>query len=166
MKYLVIILMFFKANLFASGIQLNEIRLQLQQSVSDENSCKKLISELNIYNEFNNTTFATYKACATMIMAIYTINPFNKLLYFKEGKTLLEKCIAKQSFNIEIRYLRFTVQTSAPSFLGYNKSINEDKDFLLRNINALNDLQLKQMIVSFLNTSKYVTAIEKQKLKL
>lgn len=165
MKYLFFLFMFFNSGLLAVNIQLSDVRLLFQKSANNEDSCKKLMTILNQYNESNSSTLAAYKACATMMMANYCFNPISKLSYFNEGKSLLEKCIAKESSNIETRYLRFTVQSSSPSFLGYNKSIKEDKDFLINNLSALNDQQLKQMIISFLKSSEYLSSIEKQNLK-
>jgi len=165
MKNLLVLLMLFNSGLFTGDIQLNDVRLLFQKSVTDKASCKKLVAVLNQYNESNNTTLAAYNACATMTMANYCLNPFSKLSYFNDGKSLLEKCIIHQSENIEVRYLRFTVQSSSPIFLGYNKSIQEDKDFLLTHFSTLNDQQLKQMIISFLKSSEYLSLSEKQTLK-
>lgn len=83
------------------------------------------------------------------MMAKYVSNPFRKLSYFKGGKQLLEKCVSADTENAEIRYLRLTVQSNAPSFLGYNQSITVDKQFLLHAVYNLKDLVLKQMINSF-----------------
>src|SRR5436190_6706863 len=131
MKYLFLTLILFTLDSVAGDISLKYVRLLFEKSVTDETCCKNLIADLNKYNE-SNTTFSAYKACATMIMAKHCFNPFKKLSYFNEGKALLEKCISSQPENPEIRYLRFTVQSSAPRFLCYNKSLQEDKDFLQR----------------------------------
>ena len=40
-----------------------------------------------------------------------------------KGKNHLKKCIKADNENIEIRYLRFTIQTNVPAFLGYSNSI-------------------------------------------
>jgi hypothetical protein len=67
--------------------------------------------------------------------------------------------------NMELRFLRFSIQTKAPSFLGYNNSIKADKIFLLYSISKINELHLKEMVVTFLKSSKYLTPAEKQKIK-
>jgi len=61
--------------------------------------------------------------------------------------------------------LRFAIQTESPSFLGYNNSIEKDKLLLLKEINSVKDLQLKQMIISFLKSSEHLNLTEKQNLK-
>ncbi len=163
------IIIFFFILLFsaahADDIPLNTIREQYKSAATNEGACKNMISISEKYSVAENSTLVAYNACATMMMANYVYNPFSKLSYFNEGKKLLEQCITVDSANIEIRYLRFTIQTKAPSFLGYNSSIEKDKLFLRREISNVKDLQLKQMIISFLKSSEHLTLIEKQNLK-
>jgi len=142
----------------------SEIRILYQQATTKEEACQKLISILQSYSESSNPLLAGYKASATMMMANYVFNPFRKMSYFSKGKNLLEKSIKKQKDNIELRFLRFAVQTSIPSFLGYGSSIEQDKLVLINAVSKLKDLQLKQLIISFLQQSKYLNAIEKQNL--
>ena len=99
-----------------------------------------------------------------MVMAKHVINPFSKLSYFSKGKQLLEKTIEADAKNVELRFLRFAVQTNLPSFLGYKEHIQKDKAFLIKSIGHINDLELKQQVVAYLKSSDYVTTPEKQNL--
>ena len=150
--------------IFAALPSVKEVRNLYEKAALESNSCTKIITLLDTYNEKNNALLAGYKACATMMMANYVINPYSKLSNFKEGKMLLEKCIKADNDNIELRFLRFSVQSKAPSFLGYHTSINSDKTFLINSIPSLNDSDLKQRIISFLKNSEHFTATEKLKL--
>lgn len=161
---LLVITCFIFSNSPANNPSIEEVRNIYQKAAKDEALCKKLIVSLQIYNESNNTSLAAYRACATMIMAKYVTNPFNKLSKFNEGKNLLEKCIEKDNRNVEIRFLRFTVQCNAPKFIGYNTSITLDKNFLLNALTSINDKQLKNIVIAFLKSSAYLTVVEKQKL--
>lgn len=151
-------------NITAKNITIEEVRVLYQKSSNEEILCKKLIDNLQFFNENNHPCFAAYRACATMIMAKFAISPINKLSKFNNGKYLLEKCIASEEQNIEIRFLRFTVQCNAPKFLGYYSSLKADKFFLLNSVSKMKDLQLKNMIVSFLKSSVYLTQTEKNNL--
>ena len=161
---LLIITSFIFANSTANNLSLEEVRNLYQKAAKEEILCKKLLVSLQIYNESNNTTLAAYRACATMIMAKYATSPINKLSKFNEGKNLLEKCIEKDNRNIEIRFLRFTVQSNAPKFLGYSSSMLLDKNFILNALPSINDKQLKNIVITFLKSSSYLTNTEKQKL--
>ena len=155
----------FGSTIYTEDLSLNEVRMLYQRSASEKKSCVKLVTLLQSYNETNNPTLAGYKACVTMMMAKYSFNPISKLSNFIDGSNLLEKCIEADNKNIELRLLRFTVQTKSPSFLGYKASITEDKTFLINSISNIMDIQLKQFVLSFLKTSEYLSSTEKQNLR-
>ena len=142
----------------------SEVRWLYQKAATEEASCKKLLTLLKPFNESNNTLLAGYKACATMIMANYIFNPFSKLSFFLKGKKLLEKVILKDKENVELRFLRFTVQTNAPPFLSYHHATKDDKLFLIKSVASITDIHLKQIIISFLTNSDQLTVGEKQRL--
>ncbi len=163
-KLIFILLITFSANCFAKTPSLDEVRLLYQKAVRGKAACQKLTAILHPYNEENNPLLGGYRACATMVMAKHTINPLRKLSYFSKGKQLLEKTIAADAKNVELRFLRFAVQTNLPSFLGYKDHIQKDKAFLIKSIGHLNDLELKRQVIAYLKDSDYVTAPEKQRL--
>lgn len=126
------------------------VRLKFHRSTSSEKSCKDLIKELEPYNEKNNPLLSGYKGGATMLMAKHVINPFTKLSYFKKGRGLLEKAIQADNKNVELRFLRYTIQTNVPSFLGYNAHLAKDKSFLEQSVSGVKDAALKKIITAYL----------------
>lgn len=141
--------------------QLQELRTLYQKAPVDEASCKKLLSSLDQAGLSSPVCYA-YKACAEMLMAKYTINPFSKLNYFNNGKNKLEQSLKKDPDNSEIRCLRFSIQINAPGFLGYNAEIQADKKFLLNAFPTVHDTQLKTMLRNILLSSGKLTAAEKK----
>lgn len=107
------------------------------------------------------STLAGYKGMSSMINANYSFNPYNKLSFFIKGKDLLEEAIKVDPKNVELRFLRFCVQTNAPFFLGYSGKIEEDKAMLLANFSGVKDTDLASRISEFMKTSKYCTAEDK-----
>jgi hypothetical protein len=97
-----------------------------------------------------------YRACATMLMAKHVFNPFSKLSYFKRGRDILEKAIKADRDNIELRFLRYTIQTNVPAFLNYDQFKELDRLFLVNSISKLNDQKLKKIIIAYLKTNKTV----------
>lgn len=165
MRKIILSLVFVCSSLYVLALpSITEVRYLYQKAALESKSCTKIITLLDTYTEKNNALLAGYKACATMMMANYVTNPYSKLSNFREGKNLLEKCIKTDSENIELRFLRFSVQSKAPSFLGYNSSIKSDKRFLINSIHNLNDSDLKERIISFLKNSEHLTPGEKLKL--
>ncbi len=161
MKTSMSMLFFLQLNTLQLLPQLNELRTLYQKAAGDEASCKKLLSSLDQAGLSSPVCYA-YKACAEMLMAKYTINPFSKLNYFNNGKNKLEQSVKYDPNNSEIRCLRFSIQVNAPGFLGYNSKIQSDLKFLLNAYPSINDAQLKTMLRNILLSSGQLTANEKK----
>lgn len=130
--------------------EIEDIRVLFHKAESSQKVCVELIELLEPYNDKNNTLFLGYRASATMLMAKHLINPFSKLSYFKKGKLMLEKAIQFDQKNVELRFLRYTIQTNVPSFLNYSDNKENDRVFLLQSLNRLNDQKLKNIISNYL----------------
>ncbi len=102
-----------------------------------------------------------YQGMAYMIRANYSWNPYNKLSFFFKGRDLLDGAIEKDPTNIELRWLRFCVQTNAPSFLAYSGKTKEDKAIVLYGYSLLKDGDLKERIKKYMNDPKYCTPQER-----
>ncbi len=163
-KIILLILILYCESSFSDTFSIPDIRQLYQSAAVNEDACDKLIHMLDKTTSENNLLFSGYKACATMLRAKYVFNPFTKWSHFYNGKNMLEKTILTDENNIELRYLRFTIQTNVPSFLGYKNEIEADKLFLLRSIKTLSDENLKTSILSFLKKSDYLNIFEKQNL--
>ncbi len=137
-------------NYAANDPSVSSIRLKFHKSTSSEGICKDLIKQLEPYNEKNNPLLLGYRAGATMLMAKHSLNPFSKLSYFKKGKTMLEKAIQAENNNVELRFLRYTIQTNVPSFLGYSGQLDKDRTFLKQSVSGVKDAELKKIITSYL----------------
>jgi uncharacterized protein YehS (DUF1456 family) len=137
------------AGLFLAGTDpyLIQLRQIYAKAPSKETDCKQMLKMLEKVNDQQPLLYG-YKGCATMIMAKHSFNPMNKLSYFKRGKNMLEHAISKDSNNIELRYLRLSIQLNAPAFLGYKSRISKDKKLIKESINNLVDKHLVAMIQS------------------
>ena len=139
----------------AQTVSLNEVRHLYKEAAIDHDACTKLISELTRKNNLTASIQLGYKGSAIMMKAKYGFNPFSKLSNFISGKKMLEKSIAIDPSNAELRYLRFTIQNNAPSFLGYKSDITTDKNFLVAALSGMKDVVLKQMIETYINSRNH-----------
>lgn len=144
------LILFAHLSAVATEPNIKSIRLKFHNSTSSEEVCKSLIKQLEPYNENNNPLFLGYRGGATMIMAKHSFNPFSKMSYFKKGKIILERAILADQNNVELRFLRYTIQTNVPSFLGYNSQIGKDQSFLKQSLPGIKDAELKKIITSYL----------------
>lgn len=116
---------------------MNEVRTNFNLAVQDKNIWKKMMEKLEQYNE-KSSVYLAYLGGYQTIWANHVFNPLSKLATFKKGKNNIELAISKEPENVEIRYIRFSVQKNAPSFLGYNNNLKEDRDFLVKNKKNIN----------------------------
>jgi hypothetical protein len=133
---------------------LQYVRNMYLQAPADKSAAEGLLLLLN-RKTTPSTTIQGYKGAATIIMAQHTFNPYSKFRYFNNGKFLLEQAISRDNNNPELRYLRLTIQSQAPAFLGYTDNLNNDRQFLLERLPSLTDTQLKTLIVSFLKQTPH-----------
>ena len=151
MKYsLCFLFVFYSAIVFANVPVIKEVRIMLHNATSNEQTCTKMISLLLPFNETNNPLFLGYRGGATMVMAKHVVNPFSKLSYFKKGKQMLESAIKADHTNVELRFLRYTIQTNVPGFLNYTSEKNLDRTFISQSLPKLKDQELKKIISEFL----------------
>lgn len=149
--------------LLISESEIKQIRTLYNEAAFNKSKNLELIEFIEKKND-DSPCMLAYKGCAIALMAKHIVNPLKKFNYFNEGTKILELAIAKETADPELRYLRFTIQTNAPKFLGYNKKIDEDKLFLLHSIKNIDDGELKNSIVSFLIKSSYLSQTEKKML--
>lgn len=154
--YMLCFFLFQGLTVLAKTPQIEDVRLMFHQAGSSQKVCEGLIELLKPYDELNNPLLLGYGACATMLMAKHLFNPFSKLSYFKDGKLMLERAIQANQKNVELRFLRYTVQTNVPSFLNYSSSKEKDRIFLLESLPDISDSRLKSIIISYLKTNKAV----------
>lgn len=71
-----------------------------------------------------------FKAAAEAIRA-RDASMFNKLTYVQDAARTFEQAVGLDPHNPEIRFLRFSVESNLPAFLGLSKHVDEDKELLL-----------------------------------
>mgnify|MGYP001553505934 CR=1 FL=1 len=75
-----------------------------------------------------------YIALLNFIKSRELKSPFKKMRYFNRAKKLLEQLIELYPSNVELRYLRYSIQVSSPAFLGYNKNVESDLELMKNEI--------------------------------
>ncbi|MDA7578561.1 hypothetical protein N8692_03670 [Flavobacteriales bacterium] len=114
-----------------------------------ENNCKKFGDSL-FKNSNKSPIIKGYKGCYLMIKCKFTSNPIQKISYFKKGKSKIEKAIMESPYSLEIRLLRYSIQKKLPKILLYFNEIEEDYNFIIKNINTIKDEKTKEFIIQSL----------------
>ena len=150
MKRLGILLLILISNvMFAQDLQ--EYRKLLQTGEKSERAAKTLIDKSNTaYQTTKEPIFAGFLAVGKFFMAKHAFNPLKKMSYFNDGKKTMDQALKMDPSNLEIRLMRLITQESAPSFLGYNHQIKEDRTYLTREYVNEEDKFLKSYIKDYL----------------
>ncbi|MCI9844012.1 hypothetical protein [Flavobacterium pectinovorum] len=131
-------------------VDLDYIRNHYVQAASDKKLCLEMINELE--KELSTNVHLVYLGALQTIRANHVVNPFSKLRTFNKGKATIAQAVALDSNNIEIRLIRLSVQKKCPAFLGYNKNIKDDEEFLKKHKGQINSLPLMKLLDTVLNT--------------
>ncbi|WP_424494298.1 hypothetical protein [Salinimicrobium sp. GXAS 041] len=162
MKFLMLIFLF-SLHSGSADPDLDEIRALYKQAPGNEQACEKMISILEPFEK--EPLWLGYKGVATMIMAKHVFSPFKKMSLFKEGKGILNDAIEMDRDNVELRFLRYSAQTQAPSFLSYKDDVEEDQQFLINRLSNMEDLSLKNAVLDFLMENDALSTREKEMIK-
>ena len=106
-----------------------------------------------------------YKGMSFMLQAKYAWSPYTKYSSFCAGRDYLEQALSRDSTNIEIRFLRFSIQTNTPDFLDYNDQLSNDFLYIKNNWNILSDKDLKERIKDYMKKSDFVSESDKKYFK-
>ena len=86
-----------------------------------------------------------------------------------DSQTTFKAAVAKDPHNIEIRFMRFSIEHNLPKFLGYDDNLISDRLEMIKQIDNKNysaaDQHLVKAIILFLIDSKRCTPSETNKLQ-
>jgi hypothetical protein len=157
MKQLLIFLFCTTSYCAVAQVTVNALRAEYPVASKDSLLCASLYTKTKMITPSNNTLLA-YKGAIAASYANHIKQRDKKLYTFKEGRTSLEQAISNDSSNVEIRFLRLTIQSNCPKVLGYNKQITNDKNFIKTHLTSVESQSLKNSITEFLN----ITSATKQ----
>ncbi|MDP2174472.1 MAG: hypothetical protein Q8K70_01035 [Bacteroidota bacterium] len=104
-----------------------------------------------------------YYGMSYALMAKHSNSPFKKLELVKKGMNYINAAVTEEPQNIEIRFLRFSIESNAPSFLGISTHLSEDKNHLVNNLTSSHAYH--KVIFDFLMKSPLLSEADKLKLR-
>lgn len=125
-------------------------------AVFSTNNLKSVSEELKTIQMSNFDKKEAFEGALLMKKAQLVPHPPQKLSLFKEGSKKLETAIKNSPNNAEYHFLRFMIQENAPSFLGYNSNLQEDKKIIVTYYKSL-EAPVQQAIKNYSKTSKLLT---------
>jgi hypothetical protein len=145
-------------------VELVNLRRHYEKAVNNQYVANELLKRLEQMPPAT-PLYVGYTGAVNMILAKFLNNPINKLESFNKGKYMLERAIKESPDDLELRFLRYTVQSNTPIFLGYSNNLKSDKVFLLLHVDDAKDKDLQNRIVLFLLANASLTQTETNILK-
>jgi hypothetical protein len=112
-----------------SPYQPASLRHHYEQAAANKEAGDKFYELLRDY-QGQDALVLGYKGAAEAIRA-RDASMLNKLTYVQQAARTFEQAVALDPDNAEVRFLRFSVESNLPAFLGLSKHVDEDKAFLL-----------------------------------
>jgi hypothetical protein len=147
---------------------LSEVRKEYLGGWEGECGAEKLYQQLEDQKLENDPVMMAYRGAAKTTLANCTNNPFRKLSDFNSGKKEIESAVEQLPRNLEVRFIRFTVQDNIPSMLNYN-NIDEDKEFILDQLSLqkqdIYPVEFLELVVHYLLNSDELDETEKNSVR-
>ncbi|GAB2974901.1 hypothetical protein GCM10027049_06680 [Mucilaginibacter puniceus] len=127
------------------------LRRQVMQAI---NSSKTTDSLYKILAAMPNKSplITGYIGTLQALKAKHHWNPYYKVKYVNDAEKTFSKAIAADPHNMEIRFLRFSVDYKLPGLLGYTKNMEGDKDEIIAQLNKKNySADNKELVVTIIN---------------
>ena len=139
---------------------INETRELFIKGAEDKRAAEKLM-ELTSKNQ-SDPLMKAYYAMSYALIAKHSWNPYRKFENVKISLKLLNESIQSEQYNIESRFLRFCLEDNIPSFFPFKSHIEDDKQFILKNLKTNHPLYPN--ILSYLKKAKHLNVTDKNEL--
>ena len=150
----------------ANPYTLPKLRQQYQQAAASKEAGEKFHQLMSAYTQQNAVVLA-YKAAAEAIRA-RDASMLSKLTYVQQASKQFEQAVQLDPNNPEVRFLRLSVESNLPSFLGLSQHVDEDRQFLLKTLlqhpNSGLDAESFGLVRDFLVGRGHVSEADAQRL--
>lgn len=137
--------------------ELSILKNELVKAVDNAQLTDSLFVNLN---KLSNKTALTTACIGTLeaLKAKHAWNPYNKIKYVKVSVKTMQKAVNMDKENMEIRFMRFSIEHFTPAFLGFSKNLNVDRKEIVKHYQHENfgvaDRALIKNVAKFMIESK------------
>lgn len=160
MKFLFVILILISASIEPD---LDLIRNLYPYAFKSEAKLSELSAQLTSVNVKSDELMIAYKGAAMTLRSRSIKKISDKMAMFKDGVKFIELAVRNDSSNVEIRFVRFTVQENVPEVVKYKMNLLSDKNFILKNY-VQQSAFMQNYFKAYLQNSKSLTSEEKGRL--
>jgi hypothetical protein len=156
------------SNMLISSTDMLALRKSYFEATENETLADSLATTLKNMPD-KSPVFVAYWAACEGLRAKFVFSPYKKIQYINQAQKIFAGAVQLAPKNIEIRFLRFSMQHNIPAFLGQSKNLEEDLATIVENFDTDENLQIDQAmrskIAAFLVNSKRCKAAQVSFLK-
>ena len=131
--FLLLILYLSVATVDAQDISLDSLRMLYFEEWIGKCGAEKLVAYTEPVDENASPVHKAYRGAGLATTSNCTSWPIRKITRFRDGKALIEEAVSLKPNDLEVRFLRFTIQRNIPDFLGYD-NVEEDRKFIMERL--------------------------------
>ncbi len=129
-KLFITFLLFF-SNTTQTNIEI--IRQTYERSEADSKSADKL---KDLTASQSNALVKAYHGVSYAFLAKHGSNPLSKLSNLKKGLNIMNLAVKQDAKDVEVRFLRYSVESNIPGFVSFENHTATDKKFINENLTA------------------------------
>jgi len=139
----------FYCNVIIANPTTKELRKAFHESVLRSD---KLPYFLNSVNALKNPSpiEKAYIGASEALRARESWNPIDKLVYIHNYRKYLEEAVKSDQENLEIRFLRFSIEYNMPELIRSKKTIDEDKLIILSRLTQMDSFEIDKSMVNYI----------------
>lgn len=133
-RFLLLFLLFLALNSKAESVFADEfrnIKVAVHRAIESPAVTDSLYLALKSGSQ-ESPLIVAYIGTLEALKAKHSWNPYNKIRYVSLSQKTMKKAVERDPNNLEIRFMRFTIQHYTPSFLGFSKDLEEDRKAIIR----------------------------------
>lgn len=143
---------------FISNLQ--EVRTVYKDAINSSSQADKLVTITE--KQKSTALLRAYYGTGLALQAKHSWSPATKLSKAALASAELNAAVTSNANDLEIRFLRFSFEANAPSFLGYSSHLATDKTWILAHLDKGHAMW--DVMKSYLNNCDQLTEAEKKKL--
>ena len=147
--FLVICLLLIPNQAVSQETTIHDIRHEFYQSTLDYKYASPLLVKLKEIKNPNALELA-YTAATEAILAKPGWNIFKKMGHLRRSRDCFNDAVALDLTDVEIRFLRLSVEYHLPGYLGFSSHISQDKQMILNSMSNFENKSLKQDMIDFI----------------
>jgi hypothetical protein len=163
---IIFLLLFAASHITYAQLSTQEIAIlktNMVKAVEDSKLTDSLFARLNKLPD-KTALILGYTGTLEALKAKHSWNPYNKIKYVNQSLKTLQKAIDMDKENLEIRFMRFSIEFYTPSFLGFSKDLAQDKKEIVKHYQnenfGLADRELIKNVAKFMIESKKCSSAE------